>query len=164
MNISTGIPKRGRDPHFHFSGYERIKKNKFIELGGSTINQGFRLIRLLPLTRIKDGNILIIGPDIIDMKEGTKHSLGIVVDIGGIKLKNSIENLYELMIDQFLQLIDGIFNKGICGRNVWIFVMKEKIQSFNTLGKFIYRCFKAEIPEIEKIQITFFIDKADPMK
>ncbi|MFX1273833.1 MAG: hypothetical protein ACFFBP_14420 [Promethearchaeota archaeon] len=164
MSISTGTPKRGREPYFHLYGYERIRKIKYIEFGGQTIDQGFRLIRLIPLTIINDRNISIIGPDIIDMKEGTKHSLGIVVDVGGNKLEKAIENVYEVMIDQILQLIDGIFNRGICGRNVWIFVWKEKIQSFKIIGKLINKYLKAEFPEIEKVQTTFFIDKADPVK
>ena len=138
-----------------------IKKNKWVEFGGSTIDQGFVLFRLLPIEKIKDENISIIGPDINNLKNGSKHLIGLLIDVGGAQLVKDIEASLEARIFELLLFIKGVYAKGT--RALWIRVDKSKIKSFENIGKILNRLYKKEIPKIERIQITFFIDKADPI-
>jgi len=163
MSISTGTPKRYRNPDFYY--YENItpKKINWIEFGGLTIEQGFKLVRILPIDSIKDENVLLIGLDTKNMKLGSKHSIGMVIDVGGSQVIEDIEALLEIRASDLLKKIDGILSAlGI--RALWMRINKSKIKSFQNLGTKFNKLFKTENPIVERIQTTFFIDKADPPK
>jgi acetyl-CoA decarbonylase/synthase complex subunit beta len=143
---------------------ERIRRNDMqVELGGPTVKEKFELAKVKPLDQIEDGKVTIIGPDIKDMKEGGAYPLGILVEAAGAKLDQGLEGVIERRIHGYLNYIEGFMHLNQ-RYDIWIRLGKKSFQkglnSFEPIGKVLYRLFKSELPIIEKVQITFITDTA----
>jgi acetyl-CoA decarbonylase/synthase complex subunit beta len=143
---------------------ERIRRNDMqVELGGPSIKEKFELAKVKPLNEIEDGKIIIIGPDIKDMKEGGAYPLGILVEAAGKTLDQGLEGVIERRIHGYLNYIEGFMHLNQ-RYDIWIRLGKKSFQkglnSFEHIGKVLYRLFKSELPIIEKVQITFITDPA----
>ncbi len=143
---------------------ERIRRNDMqIELGGPTVKEKFELAKVKPLNEIEDGKVTIIGPDIKDLKEGAAHPLGILVEAAGATLDQGLEGVIERRIHGYMNYIEGFMHLNQ-RYDIWIRLGKKSFQkglnTFEHIGKVLYRLFKSELPIIEKVQITFITDPA----
>ena len=143
---------------------ERIRRNDMqVEFGGPSVKQKFELAKVKPMDEIEDGKITIIGPDIKDMKEGGAYPLGILVEAAGATLDQGLEGVIERRIHGYLNYIEGFMHLNQ-RYDIWIRLGKKSFQkglnSFEPIGKVLYRLFKSELPIIEKVQITFITDPA----
>ncbi len=141
---------------------ERIRRNDMqVELGGPTVKEKFELAKVRPLDEVEDGKIIIIGPDIKDMKEGGAFPLGILVEAAGKTLDQGLEGVIERRIHGYLNYIEGFMHLNQ-RYDIWMRLGKKSFQkglnSFEHIGKVLYRLFKSELPIIEKVQITFITD------
>ena len=143
---------------------ERIRrKNMQVELGGPSIKEKFELAKVKPLNEIEDGKITIIGSDIKDMTEGKAYHLGILVEVAGKTLDQQLEGVIERRIHGYMNYIEGLMHLNQ-RYDIWIRISKKAFQkglnSFQYIGKVLYKLFKSELSIIEKIQITFITDPA----
>jgi len=143
---------------------ERIRRNDMqVELGGPTLKEKFELAKVRPLDEVEDGKVIIIGPDIKDMKEGGAFPLGILVEAAGATLDQGLEGVIERRIHGYLNYIEGFMHLNQ-RYDIWMRLGKKSFQkglnSFEHIGKVLYRLFKSELPIIEKVQITFITDPA----
>jgi acetyl-CoA decarbonylase/synthase complex subunit beta len=143
---------------------ERIRRNDMqVELGGPTVKEKFELAKVRPLNEVEDGKIVIIGPDLKDLKEGGAYPLGILVEAAGATLDSGLEGVIERRIHGYLNYIEGFMHLNQ-RYDVWMRLGKKSFQkglnSFEIIGKVLYRLFKSELPIIEKVQITFISDPA----
>ncbi len=143
---------------------ERIRRNDMqVELGGPTVKEKFELAKVLPMDAIEDGKVTIIGPDIKDLKEGGAYPLGILVEAAGKTLDAGLEGVIERRIHGYLNYIEGFMHLNQ-RYDIWMRLGKKSFQkgmnSFDYIGKVLYRLFKSELPIIEKVQITFITDPA----
>jgi len=143
---------------------ERIRRNDMqVELGGPSIKEKFELAKVKPLNEIEDKKITIIGPDIKDMKEGGAYPLGILVEVGGSTIDQELEGVIERRIHGYMNFIEGLMHLNQ-RYDIWIRLGKKSFQkglnSFEYIGKVLYKLFKSELPIIEKVQITFITDPA----
>ncbi|MBT0160069.1 CO dehydrogenase/CO-methylating acetyl-CoA synthase complex subunit beta [Candidatus Bathyarchaeota archaeon A05DMB-2] len=141
---------------------ERIRRNDMqVELGGPTVKEKFELAKVRPMDAIEDGKVTIIGPDIKDMKEGDAYPLGILVEAAGSTLDSQLEGVIERRIHGYLNYIEGFMHLNQ-RYDIWIRLGKKSFQkglnSFEYIGKVLYKLFKSELPIIEKVQITFITD------
>jgi len=143
---------------------ERIRRNDMqVEFGGPAVKQKIELAKVKPMDEIEDGKITVIGPDIKDMKEGGAYPLGILVEAAGKDLDQGLEGVIERRIHGYLNYIEGFMHLNQ-RYDIWIRLGKKSFQkglnSFEPIGKVLYRLFKSELPIIEKVQITFITDPA----
>ncbi len=143
---------------------ERIRRNDMqVELGGPTVKQKFELAKVKSMSEVEDGKVTIIGPDLKDLKEGGAHPLGILVEAAGAQLDAGLEGVIERRIHGYLNYIEGFMHLNQ-RYDIWMRLGKKSFQkgmnSFEYIGKVLYRLFKSELPIIEKVQITFITDKA----
>jgi acetyl-CoA decarbonylase/synthase complex subunit beta len=143
---------------------ERIRRNDMqVELGGPSIKEKFELAKVKPLNEIEDEKITTIGPDIKDMKEGGAYPLGILVEVGGSTIDQELEGVIERRIHGYMNFIEGLMHLNQ-RYDIWIRLGKKSFQkglnSFEYIGKVLYKLFKSELPIIEKVQITFITDPA----
>jgi acetyl-CoA decarbonylase/synthase complex subunit beta len=143
---------------------ERIRRNDMqVEFGGPAVTEKFELAKVRPLDAIDDGKITIIGPDIKDMKEGGAYPIGILVEAAGKSLDQGLEGVIERRIHGYMNYIEGFMHLNQ-RYDIWIRLGKKSFQkglnSFEPIGKVLYRLFKSELPIIEKVQITFITDVA----
>ncbi len=141
---------------------ERIRRNDMqVELGGPTVKEKFELAKVRPMDAIEDGKVTIVGPDLKDLKEGGAYPFGILVEAAGAQLDAGLEGVIERRIHGYLNYIEGFMHLNQ-RYDIWMRLGKKSFQkglnSFEIMGKVLYRLFKSELPIIEKVQITFITD------
>ncbi len=143
---------------------ERIRRNDMqVELGGPTVKEKFEIAKVKPMDQIEDGKVTIIGPDLKDLKEGGAYPLGILIEAAGAQLDPGLEGVIERRLHGYLNYIEGFMHLNQ-RYDIWMRLGKKSFQkgfnSFDLMGKVLYRLFKSELPIIEKLQITFITDTA----
>jgi acetyl-CoA decarbonylase/synthase complex subunit beta len=141
---------------------ERIRaKQMYVELGGPKIEKHFELVRVKPAKEIKDGQVILHGPDIKDMEEGSRHPIGILVEVAGPQLEEDLEAVFERRVHEFCNFVNGIMHLNQRYTN-WMRISKSAVEkglnSFDMLGTILIRLYKAELPIIEQAQVTFYTD------
>ncbi|MHA1749214.1 MAG: CO dehydrogenase/CO-methylating acetyl-CoA synthase complex subunit beta [Promethearchaeota archaeon] len=141
---------------------ERIRSNQmYVELGGPKVEKHFELVRVASPKDIKDGEVILHGPDIKDMEEGSRHPIGIFVEVAGPELEEDLEAVFERRVHEFCNFVNGIMHLNQRYTN-WMRISKATIgkgfNSFDLLGTVLIRLYKAELPIIEQAQVTFYTD------
>ncbi|TXT65542.1 MAG: Acetyl-CoA decarbonylase/synthase complex subunit beta [Promethearchaeota archaeon] len=137
---------------------ERIRsKQMYVELGGPKIEKHFELVKVKPAKEIKDDEVILIGPDLGEMEEGSRYPIGILVEVAGKELEEDLEAVFERRIHEFCNFINGVMHLNQRYTN-WMRVSKTAVEkgfnSFKQMGTILIRLFKAELPIIEKAQVT----------
>ena len=141
---------------------ERIRANQmYVELGGPKIEKHFELVRCRAAKDIKDGSVTLHGPDITDMEEGSRHPIGIFVEVAGPELEEDLEAVFERRIHEFCNFVNGIMHLNQRYTN-WMRISKTAVEkgfnSLKMLGTVLIRLYKAELPIIEQAQVTIYTD------
>ncbi len=150
-----------------FEGQRVRRKNMYVELGGPKIDYKFELVRVKPLDEVEDGKVEIIGPDLMELKEGGSYPLGILIYVAGKKLEEDLEGVIERRIHMYTNYIEGIMHLNQ-RYDIWIRISKKAVKKgLNSLkwwGKALILLFKSEMPYIEKMQVTFITDPEEVKK
>jgi len=141
---------------------ERIRANQmYVELGGPKIPLHFELVRVKDPKEIKDGSVTLHGIDIKDMEEGSRHPIGILIEVAGPQLEEDLEAVFERRVHEFCNFVNGIMHLNQRYTN-WMRISKAAVEkgfnSFDLLGTVLIRLYKAELPIIEQAQVTFYTD------
>jgi acetyl-CoA decarbonylase/synthase complex subunit beta len=110
---------------------------------------------------IEDGKVTIIGPDLPDLKQGESYPIGILVEVAGKVLEEDLEAVFERRIHEFCNFINGVMHLNQRYTNWMRVSIKAYEKGFNSLkflGTILARLFKAELPIIEKAQVTLYTD------
>ncbi len=143
---------------------ERIRKqNMYVDLGGPK-SKGAELLQVVPLEKVKDGRVSVVGPDLPEMKEEGIYPFGIFIEVAGSKLEQDIEGVFERRIHEFTNYIQGFMHLN--SRNtIWCRVGKESAKKglkLTHVGLALMELFKAAFDVIERMQVTFYTgDKID---
>jgi len=141
---------------------ERIRrKDMHVELGGPDVEAKFELVRVKKPEEVEDEKVRIVGADIKDMKEGSTHPFGIFVEVSGKQIEPELEGVIERRIHEYCNFIEGFMHLNQ-RYDIWLRLNKKSFEkgfnSFNYIGKVLFRLFKSELPIIEKIQVTFITE------
>jgi acetyl-CoA decarbonylase/synthase complex subunit beta len=139
---------------------ERIRKaNMYADLAGPK-SKGAELLRVMPASKVKDGAIKVIGPDLKDMKEGTAYPFGVSIEVAGKKLEEDLEGVFERRIHDFMNYVQGMMHLN--SRDIiWCRISKDAHKAglgLKHVGQAMADLFKAEFDVIGKIQVTFYTD------
>ncbi|MFO8019898.1 MAG: CO dehydrogenase/CO-methylating acetyl-CoA synthase complex subunit beta [Promethearchaeia archaeon] len=142
---------------------ERIRsKQMFVELGGPKVDKKFELVRVKEDEEVEDGKVFIDGPDLSDMEEGSRHHMGILVEVSGSQLEEDLEAVFERRIHEFCNYVSGVMHLNQ-RYTMWMRISKKVLEkgfdSLEYLGKILIRLFKAELPIVEKAQVKFYTSK-----
>ena len=141
---------------------ERIRKeDMYVELGGPKIPHKFELVLAAPMEEVEDEAVKIVGPDLSELKEGESYPLGIVIRVAGAKVEKDLEPVIERRIHLYTNYVEGIMHLNQ-RYDIWIRISKKAykkgLTSLTWWGKALIRLFKAEMPFIEKMEVTFITD------
>lgn len=141
---------------------ERIRTQQmYVELGGPNEERKFELVQARTPQEIEDGKFVVVGPDLKDMKEGAHYPLGILIEVTGKEVERDLESVIERRIHQYSNYVQGLMHLNQ-RYDIWLRLSKDSFKkgfnSFKYLGKVLQRLYKAELPIIEKIQVTFITD------
>ncbi|MCS7364735.1 MAG: CO dehydrogenase/CO-methylating acetyl-CoA synthase complex subunit beta [archaeon GB-1867-035] len=144
-----------------FEGQRVRRKDMYVELGGPKIDYKFELVRVKPMDEVEDGKVEIIGPDLMDLKEGGSYPFAILIYVAGEKLDTDLEGVIERRIHMYTNYIEGIMHLNQ-RYDIWIRIAKKSVKkglnSFSWWGRALITLFKSEMPYIEKMQVTFITD------
>ena len=130
--------------------------------GGKT--QCTELVKQAEMGDIEDGKVIVEGPDIDGIKEGSTFPLGIYVQIAGREFQPDFEPIMERQIHHLVNYIQGIMHIG--QRDIsWVRISKAAIEKGFTLkdiGVVLHAKFHQDFTKIvDKVQITLFTKKAE---
>ncbi|AKB73908.1 CO dehydrogenase/acetyl-CoA synthase subunit beta, acetyl-CoA synthase [Methanosarcina lacustris Z-7289] len=148
-----------------FEGERVRKEGMFVELGGPK-SLGLELVRAADMDAIEDDKVTIVGPDLKDMEEGKTYPWAMIFNIGGELVEQDLESVVERRVHDFINYCQGIMHLNQ-RYDVWMRVSKDtagKMDSFEPFGKAVMMLFKTELPFIEKMQVTFYTEKAEVEK
>jgi len=141
---------------------ERIRKeDMYVEFGGGKVPYKFELVLSAPMEEVEDESVKIVGPDLSELKEGESYPLGILIKVAGAKIEKDLEPVIERRIHLYTNYIEGIMHLNQ-RYDIWIRISKKAFKkgltSLSWWGKALIRLFKAEMPFIEKMEVTFITD------
>jgi acetyl-CoA decarbonylase/synthase complex subunit beta len=146
-----------------YEGQKIRRPDMQVEFGGPDVPVKFELVAARSMNEVDDGKVMIIGPDIKDLKEGSSLPLGIHIEVAGAQVEKDLEPVIERRIHEYCNFIEGFMHLNQ-RYDVWMRLSKgaykKGLNSFEYIGKVLQRLFKAELPIIEKIQTTFITDPA----
>ena len=122
------------------------------------------LVKMAEMNEIEDGKVELIGPDIMDVKEGEAFPLGIYVQIAGREFQPDFEPIIERQIHHLTNYIQYVMHIG--QRDIaWIRISKaamEKGFSLKHLGIVLHAKFHQDFSNIlDKVQVTLYTKKKD---
>ena len=138
---------------------ERIRKEEmFVELAGQT-QPGFEYLTTKELNEVEDGKIEVIGPEIDEVKEGSKIPFAIWAEVAGREMQPDFEPILERHIHDFINCANGVFHMG--QRDIpWLRISKEAKEKgfkFKHLGTIIHAKLHGEFGKIfDKVQIKIY--------
>ncbi|MEA1984829.1 MAG: CO dehydrogenase/CO-methylating acetyl-CoA synthase complex subunit beta [Euryarchaeota archaeon] len=143
---------------------ERIRKNDmYVELSGPK-SIGYELVRATPIDEIEDGKFTLIGPDLSEMEEGSRHPFAMIYRIAGELVEEDLESIVERRNHDFQNYLQGLMHLNQ-RYDVWLRVSKDAVSkgltSFEPVAKAIMMLFKNELPFIEKVEAIYVTDQAE---
>jgi len=138
---------------------ERVRKDDMhVELAGQT-QPGFEFLTSKGLEEVEDGKIEVIGPEINEIKEGSKSPFAIWMEVAGREMQPDFEPILERQIHDFINCANGVFHMGQRDIN-WVRISKEAKQKgfkFKHFGSIIHAKLHGEYGRIfDKVQIRIY--------
>ena len=144
---------------------ERVRKaGMYVELGGQA-KPGFELVLFEPdPAKIKDGEVSLIGPDLKEMEEGGNYAYAMIYRVYGEQIEKDLEAVIERRNHEYQSYIQGYMHLNQRAE-IWVRISKEAVkkglESLKQIGKATIMLFKAELPFIEKMEVTFITDEEE---
>ena len=143
---------------------ERVRKDDlYLETGGGK-TQCTELCKMGEMNEIEDGKVELVGPDIKDVKKGSRLPLGIYVQVAGRKMQPDFEPILERQIHHLINYAQGIMHIG--QRDIaWIRVGEQAVEkgfSLKHIGTILHAKLHQDFGSIlDKIQVTLYTNKDD---
>jgi len=143
---------------------ERVRKDDlFLEMGGGK-TQCTELCKMAEMNEIEDGKVTLVGPDIKDIKKGSRLPLGIYVQVAGRKMQVDFEPILERQIHHLINYAQGVMHIG--QRDIaWIRLGDQAVEkgfSLKHIGTILHAKFHQDFGSIlDKVEVTLYTDKAE---
>ena len=143
---------------------ERVRKDDlYLETGGGK-TQCTELCKMADMNEIEDGKVELVGPDIKEVKKGSRLPLGIYVQVGGRKMQPDFEPILERQIHHLINYAQGIMHIG--QRDIaWIRVGEQAVEkgfSLKHIGTILHAKLHQDFGSIlDKVQVTLYTKKED---
>ena len=143
---------------------ERVRKDDlYLETGGGK-TQCTELCKMGEMNEIEDGKVGLVGPDVKDVKKGSRLPLGIYVEVAGRKMQPDFEPILERQIHHLINYAQGIMHIG--QRDIaWIRVGEQAVEkgfSLKHIGTILHAKLHQDFGSIlDKVQVTLYTKKED---
>ena len=142
---------------------ERVRKDDlYLECGGGR-TLGVELLVSRDMEEVEDGLVTVEGPEMTDVKEGTKLPLAILAEVAGRQMQSDFEPILERQFHHLTNYAQGIMHIG--QRNImWLRVSKAAIEKgfkFEHIGRILYGKLHQDFGAIvDKIQVKIYTEEA----
>ncbi len=146
-----------------FEGERVRKENTYVEFGGNK-SDAVELLAMADSSKVEDGKIEVIGPEVDDVKEGEALPLGILVEVSGRKMQEDFEPVMERQIHYFLNYPSGVFHMG--QRDIsWIRFSKDAVNNgfkIRHIGTVLHAKMHSDFGKIlDKVQVKIYTNPED---
>jgi len=149
-----------------FEGETVRRPDTYFEAGGGR-TPSFELLKMRPEEQVKDGAIIIIGPDVDRLPEGSQSPLAILVDVFGKRMQEDFESVMERRIHLYLNFAEGVWHTGQRNMN-WLRLSKKTFRAgfrLEHLGRILVTKLKEEFGNIvSRVQVTIVTDELELKK
>jgi acetyl-CoA synthase len=146
---------------------ERVRKDDlFLETGGGK-TQCTELCKMADMNEIEDGEVEVVGPDVDDIKKGSRLPLGIYVQVAGRKMQSDFEPILERQIHHLINYAQGVMHIG--QRDIaWIRVGDQAIEKgfkLKDIGTILHAKLHQDFGSIlDKVKVTLYTEEDDVAK
>ncbi|WP_456432756.1 acetyl-CoA decarbonylase/synthase complex subunit alpha/beta [Thermosulfuriphilus sp.] len=141
---------------------ERVRKDDlYLECGGGK-TMAVELLLSREMDEVQDGKVMVVGPEMDDVTEGSRLPLAILVEVAGRNMQEDFEPIIERQFHHLINYAQGIMHVG--QRNImWLRVSKqarEKGFKFEHIGKILHAKLHQDFGSIiDKVQVTIFTEE-----
>jgi acetyl-CoA synthase len=148
-----------------FEGERIRKEDVYLECGGGR-TPCVEWTTIAPMDQVEDGRVEVIGPDVKDVKPGTKLPLAVLVEVAGRKMQEDYEPILERQIHHLVNYAQGVMHIG--QRDIaWYRIGKAAVEKGFTLehiGKILHAKYHQDFGAIfDKCQVKIYT-QADKVK
>ena len=133
-----------------------------VEVDGSRVDC-FELVCTKDASEIEDHRIVVDGPELDQIPEGSKISLSYTVDVAGKAMQPDFEAVMERKIHAFLNCVEGMMHTGQRDM-IRVRISKADFAAgfrFKHIGEVLYAKIKSEFEAVvDKCQVTIVVDEA----
>ena len=133
-----------------------------VEVDGSR-KDCFELVCTKDASEIEDHRIVVDGPELDQIPEGSKISLSYTVDVAGKAMQPDFEAVMERKIHAFLNCVEGVMHTGQRDM-IRVRISKADFAAgfrFKHIGEVLYAKIKSEFEAVvDKCQVTIVVDEA----
>ena len=149
-----------------FEGETVRKAATFVEFGGQR-TPAFELVRTLERDEVRDGRVIVAGPDIDALPEGGCLPLGIVVDVYGRGMHVDFEPVLERRVHHYINYAQGVWHIG--QRDLtWVRISREAFNRgfrLRHLGEILCAMLKDEFARIvDRVQVALYTREDDVLR
>ncbi|MHC1630848.1 MAG: CO dehydrogenase/CO-methylating acetyl-CoA synthase complex subunit beta [Methanotrichaceae archaeon] len=136
---------------------ERVRKgDMWVELGGPNAD-GFELVTSAEMDEVEDGKVTIKGPDLGEVEDGSTIPFGMIYKVAGEMVETDLESIIERRDHELLSYVHGLMHLNQRD-SIWMRastdLKKAGVTSWEPIYKKVMELFKAELPFIEKMEVT----------
>jgi len=141
---------------------ERVRgEDIYLEAGGGK-TQAVELTLMRDMSEVEEGKVEVFGPDLKDLKPGSRMPLGILVEVAGRKMQTDFEPILERQIHHLINYAQGLMHIG--QRDIaWVRIGKGAVDKGFTLahiGSILHAKFHQDFGSIlDKVQVKIFTDE-----
>ncbi|MDD1720031.1 MAG: CO dehydrogenase/CO-methylating acetyl-CoA synthase complex subunit beta, partial [Methanoregulaceae archaeon] len=130
---------------------------------GGGRSPAFELLRMRPHSEVHDSQVIVIGPEIDQVAEGSAVPLAILIDVAGKNMRKDYEPVLERRIHNFVNYGEGSWH--VAQRDlIWVRLSKEAVANgvrIEHLGKLLAAKFRIDFPMLlDAVQVTLYTDGA----
>ncbi|MDQ7838630.1 MAG: acetyl-CoA decarbonylase/synthase complex subunit alpha/beta [Thermodesulfobacteriota bacterium] len=142
---------------------ERIRKDDlYLECGGGK-TKGVELTVSRDMDEVEDGHVEMIGPDLDQVKEGSKLPFAMLVEVAGRQMQEDFEPILERQIHHLVNYAQGIMHIGQRAI-MWLRVGKAAVEKgfrLKHLGTIMHAKYHQEFGAIcDKVQVKIYTEEA----
>lgn len=143
---------------------ERVRGADLYCQAGGGKTQCTEYLKLAEMNEIEDGKVVVVGPDLPDMKEGGTFPLAIFMQVAGREFQEDFEPILERQTHHLVNYIQGIMHIG--QRDIaWVRISKAAVDKGFTLkdiGVVLHAKFHQDFNKIlDKVQVTLYTKPED---
>jgi CO dehydrogenase/acetyl-CoA synthase beta subunit len=141
-----------------------LRSDTYAELGNPAEGSTGFIVWTEDTSLVRDGRIALIGPDIPDL-EGASVPFGQVIMLAGKNLNTELQE----KIEEYQHISDHLEGYMVrsSSRNIWGRISKDaaaKGFTLQTLARALMITIKANVPEVEAMEIVFVTTNRDDIK
>jgi len=143
---------------------ERVRGDDiYLECGGGRTHM-VEWVTTRRMDEVEDGRVEVIGPELTDVKAGSRLPLAIAVEVAGRQMQDDYEPILERQIHHLINYAQGVMHIG--QRDIaWIRISKQAVDKgfkLSDIGKILHAKLHQDFGRIfDKIQVKLYTKEDD---